>query len=93
MEIISFSNDLLDFFTAMEDCVENPGHLMVLLNRMLNLPPHELWPLAGPLVSSIKCLLNDNVPRKILGKSLYLTSNSIMMKLFFQTLTDWFGFG
>ena len=52
----------------MEDAAHNPGQMLVLLDRLLRMPPYQLWPLAGPLVSSIKCLLMPGIPRKVLGE-------------------------
>ncbi|RXG68957.1 Integrator complex subunit 2 [Armadillidium vulgare] len=64
---------------AMEQAANNPGHLIVLLDKMLRLPPNQLWPLAAPFVSSIKCLLEPDVPRKILDtyKLVWLKLNSL----------------
>ena len=53
---------------ALEEAVENPGKLLIMLDRMIRLPPHHLWPLAQAFTSSIKFLLKPGIPRKVLGK-------------------------
>ncbi|KAG0711639.1 Integrator complex subunit 2 [Chionoecetes opilio] len=64
---------------AMEDAAHNPGQMLVLLDRLLRMPPHQLWPLAGPLVSSIKCLLKPDIPRKVLDiyKQVWMRLNAL----------------
>lgn len=55
----------------MEGAVDNSGQLLVLLDRLMQMPPHQLWPLAAPLTANLKFLLQPGVPRKVLGKSLH----------------------
>lgn len=72
----------LDHFSvskAIEDAPHNPGQVLVLLDRLLRMPPHQLWPLASPLVASIKCLLQPGIPRKVLDtyKQVWMRLNSL----------------
>ncbi|XP_063858155.1 integrator complex subunit 2-like isoform X1 [Scylla paramamosain] len=64
---------------AMEDAAHNPGQVLVLLDRLLRMPPYQLWPLAGPLVSSVKCLLKPGIPRRVLDtyKQVWMRLNSL----------------
>lgn len=55
--------------TAMEDAADKPGRLLIVLDRLMRMPPHQVWPLAAPITASIKCLLQPGVPRKVLGWS------------------------
>lgn len=56
--------------TAMEDAADKPGRLLIVLDRLMRMPPHQVWPLAAPITASIKCLLQPGVPRKVLGWSM-----------------------
>lgn len=59
---------IFPILAAFEDAAQNPGQVLVLLDRLLRMPPHQLWPLANSLVASIKCLLQPGIPRKVLGE-------------------------
>ncbi|XP_042238875.1 integrator complex subunit 2-like isoform X1 [Homarus americanus] len=64
---------------AMEDAADKPGRLLVLLDRLMRMPPHQLWPLAAPITASIKCLLQPGVPRKVLDtyRQVWMRLNSL----------------
>ncbi|XP_076045426.1 integrator complex subunit 2 [Oratosquilla oratoria] len=64
---------------AMEFAHENRGQLLGLLDRMLRLPPHQLWELALPLTASIKHLLDPRIPRKVqdMYRQVWLRLNSL----------------
>lgn len=63
---------------AMNDAAEKPGRLLVVLDRLLQLPPHQMWAAAIPLTASIKDLLQPRVPRKVLDtfRQVWLRLNS-----------------
>ncbi|KAK4288012.1 hypothetical protein Pmani_030992 [Petrolisthes manimaculis] len=64
---------------AMEGAVDNSGQLLVLLDRLMQMPPHQLWPLAAPLTANLKFLLQPGVPRKVLDtyRQVWLRLNSL----------------
>ncbi|XP_053643818.1 integrator complex subunit 2 isoform X2 [Cherax quadricarinatus] len=64
---------------AMEDAADKPGRLLVLLDCLMRMPPHQLWQLAAPITSSIKCLLQPGVPRKVLDtyRQIWMRLNSL----------------
>ncbi|CAL4223863.1 unnamed protein product, partial [Meganyctiphanes norvegica] len=64
---------------AMKDAADKPGRLLVVLDRLLQLPPHQMWTAAIPLTASIKDLLQPRVPRKVLDtyRQVWLRLNSL----------------
>ncbi|XP_045601514.2 integrator complex subunit 2 isoform X1 [Procambarus clarkii] len=71
--------DLQSVTKAMEDAADKPGRLLVLLDRLMRMPPHQLWLLAAPITASIKCLLLPGVPRKVLDtyRQIWMRLNSL----------------
>ncbi|XP_071540671.1 integrator complex subunit 2 isoform X2 [Panulirus ornatus] len=71
--------DPLSVTRAMEDAADKPGRLLVLLDRLMRMPPHQLWPLAAPITASMKCLLQPGVPRKVLDtyRQVWMRLNSL----------------
>ncbi|XP_069974593.1 integrator complex subunit 2 isoform X2 [Penaeus vannamei] len=64
---------------AMEDAADKPGRLLIVLDRLMRMPPHQVWPLAAPITASIKCLLQPGVPRKVLDtyRQVWMRLNSL----------------
>lgn len=64
---------------AMEDAADKPGRLLIVLDRLMRMPPHQVWPLAAPITASIKCLLQHGVPRKVLDtyRQVWMRLNSL----------------
>ena len=55
----------------MVECVRWPGLLVVLLERCLQLSSSQLWATAaGPLTANLLHLLDEEVPRTVLGQCL-----------------------